>query len=112
VLALHPINLIREALMGYDLFDYPLSPGHYGSDTSRAAAEHIASDAARLRTLVLGSLRHHGPATADEVAGRLALSILSVRPRCTELLKSGAIVDTGNRRPNSSGRNAKVWRVR
>lgn len=94
-----------------DLFSYPASPGHYGSDTSRAAAEHIAPDAARLRGMVLAEIRR-APGTADEIAGRLALSILSVRPRVTELAKTGAIEDTGERRANASGRSAKVMRAR
>jgi hypothetical protein len=51
----------------------------------------------------------HGGFTADEIAARLGESILTIRPRITELNKLCKIKDTGVRRPNSSGRNAIVW---
>jgi len=47
--------------------------------------------------------------TADEVAGRLGLSILSIRPRITELARLGKVRDSGERRRNGSGRKAIVW---
>ena len=47
--------------------------------------------------------------TADEVAGRLGLSILSVRPRISELTRLGKVRDSGHRRRNTSGKNAIVW---
>lgn len=50
--------------------------------------------------------------TADEVAQRLNLSVLSVRPRVSELNKFGWIVKTGERRKNASGMSAAVWRVK
>lgn len=102
--------------MHADLFDwrpvpaYPAVPGARAMDTSKAAAEHVAPDAARLRRLVLDCIAA-APAglTADEVAERLGLSVLSARPRVTELNKMGAIKDAGIRRKNASGRNAAVW---
>lgn len=98
-----------------DLFDYvpryPTAPGFKDSDTSRAAAESMAHTAPVLRDMCLNALRWHGPATTDEAAERLGLSVLSVRPRFTELLHGGLIADTGTRRANASGRSAKVWRA-
>ncbi|MGU3316308.1 hypothetical protein ACLBWH_12225 [Sphingomonas sp. M6A6_1c] len=47
--------------------------------------------------------------TADEVAGRLGLSILSIRPRLTELARLGRVRDSGSRRRNVSGKQAIVW---
>lgn len=80
-------------------------------DTSRAAAEALQPDAARLRTEVLLAIRRAGAdgLTADEAAARLGLSPLSTRPRCTELRQAGLIADSGRRWPNASGRQAIVW---
>lgn len=97
------------------LFDYaaryPTGPGYKDRDTSRDAARAIAPDASRIRKMCLMALAREVEATADEVAAVLNLSVLTVRPRFTELSKSGAIVDTGLRSKNESGRSAKVWRV-
>lgn len=92
--------------MTFDLFSYPHSAGHKRTDTSREAAERV--DAGTLRGKVLQALRE-GPATADECAARLGFSILSIRPRLTELRELGRVCDTGARRPNASGRSAIVW---
>ena len=93
-----------------DLFDYPASPGFKEDTTSREAAASMADAAPKLRDKCKRALSL-GPATADEVAGRLGLSILAVRPRITELHRLGAIQPTGERRANDSGRQAKVWQV-
>lgn len=90
-------------------FGYPHSPAYrVGSDTSFAAAESV--DASTLRARVLAELRK-APGTADEIAARLGLSILSTRPRLTELKRMGRICDTGERRPNASGRSAAVLKL-
>ncbi len=54
---------------------------------------------------------HAGGATADEIAYALKYSVLTVRPRVSELRRMNRIVDFGARRPNQSGRPAIVWRV-
>ncbi len=48
-------------------------------------------------------------ATADEIARWLGMSPLSVRPRCTELARTGAIRDSGRRRRNEQGNRQIVW---
>jgi predicted ArsR family transcriptional regulator len=48
--------------------------------------------------------------TADEIAAKLAESVLAVRPRVSELFHAGLIEKTGERRPNASGLNAHVWK--
>lgn len=93
------------------IFDYPLHPGAKEQDTSQEAAEAIASRAPRLRALVLRTLVVNGPMTADEAAAHLKIDKLSIRPRFTELLRDGLIVDAGYRRRNPSGKAAKVWRL-
>jgi predicted ArsR family transcriptional regulator len=87
---------------------YPLAPGFRDTDTSRAAAESMR-DSAAIRGAVLRCFEARGPMTADECAAQLRLSLLTVRPRVTELKHLGMVRDTGVRRPNASGRNAIVW---
>ena len=88
---------------------YPYEAGFKRTDTSREAAEKV--DAATLRGKVLATIGREGPLTADEVAAKLRLSILSVRPRCTELRELGKLEDSGIRRANVSGRRAIVWQL-
>ena len=92
-----------------DLFTYPCAPGAQDRDTSQAAAESVAPEAHQLRAKALAVLERSNGLTADEVAGRLGLSILSIRPRLTELSRLGKVRDSGLRRRNASGRNAIVW---
>lgn len=93
-----------------DLFRYPASPGAQDRDTSRAAAAEIAPSAPLLRERVLTAFERSTGMTADECAGRLGLSILTVRPRVTELSRLGKLRDSGDRRRNSiSGKRAIVW---
>lgn len=92
-----------------DLFRYPRSPGTQERDTSRDAADAIAPLAAQLRGKALAVVEGSNGLTADEVAGRLGISILSIRPRLTELSRLGKVRDSGSRRRNKSGRNAIVW---
>ena len=46
---------------------------------------------------------------ADEAAAVTGESVLSIRPRVTELVKKDLVFDSGQRRPNVSGRKAIVW---
>lgn len=96
-------------MAGPDLFTYPHTPGYRRTDTSFAAAQAI--DAKTLRSKVLDVLAKVGPLTADQCAEQIGVSILSTRPRLTELKALGKVVDTGVRRPNASGRAAAVWRL-
>jgi predicted ArsR family transcriptional regulator len=89
---------------------YPDMPGYKALGPSQEAAQSMADDAATLRHRVWASLRMK-PRTADECAEYLGESILSIRPRFSELRASGLIADSGLRRPNSSGRSATVWRA-
>lgn len=66
-------------------------------------------DAQNLRERVFRALVERGSMTADECADHLGQSILSIRPRFTELSRLGIIADTGERRANRSGRMAVVW---
>lgn len=88
---------------------YPESPGYKVPGPSEQAARSVAS-AETLRAQCLECLRHRS-LTADEVASALGESILSCRPRLSELRAKGLIRDTGTRRANRSGKSATVWRA-
>lgn len=91
---------------------YPDAPGFKRpGGTSEQAALAVAGSAANKRARVLAEVARHGTAgaTADEIAKDLGLSVLSVRPRVSELHRSGFIVASGSRRKNDSGLNASVW---
>ena len=67
----------------------------------------------KMRAAVLAQCATYpGGATADEVAKDLNLSVLSVRPRVSELKRLGEIKQTGGRRKNDSGMTATVWRLK
>jgi len=96
--------------MHTDLFDfhYPEFPGSQDTDTSRDAARSMDNDASTLRCQCIAALAYRD-LTADEIAESVGESILTIRPRVTELKAKGRVFDSGNRRPNLSGRNAIVW---
>lgn len=86
----------------------PEGTGFRDMDTSRAAA--TTTDARHWRDRVLEVLEK-GPMTADEVSRKLGASVLTVRPRFTELRKARKIMDTGERRRTASGKTAAVFQI-
>src|ERR1700735_2568927 len=92
---------------------YPDAPGFKVAGPSEQAAEAMGSTASKMRAAVLARFaRYPGGATADEIAKDLTLSVLSVRPRVSELNRTGKIKQTRARRKNESGMTATVWRLR
>lgn len=91
---------------------YPDAPGFKVAGPSEEAAVKIAPRAEILRGQILDQFRTIYPkgATADEVARDMNLSVLTVRPRVSELHRNGYLAKTGERRTNSSGMTATVWR--
>lgn len=91
----------------FEFDKYPEAAGHkeQGGCSEEAAA---TVDAATLRGAVLRVLRREN-LTADEVACKLSLSPLAIRPRCSELFAKGLIRKTEERRCNRSGKRATVW---
>jgi predicted ArsR family transcriptional regulator len=85
---------------------YPNDAGWKEETTSKAAAQEI--DTETLRELVLDCLALTD-LTADECAEMLHKSVLSIRPRFSELRAKGLIVPEGSRRLNKSGKKAIVW---
>ena len=92
---------------------YPTAPGFKtrSPETSVAAAEAVAGSAAIVRMQVVSCYHLHGPMTADECAELLGASVLSIRPRVSELRKCypPVLEDSGERRRNRSGHGAAVW---
>lgn len=99
--------------MDFDLFTYPHAPGYREPTTSKAAAKAVANEAGKLRERVFETIRDAGPSglSADQAASLLGRTVLSVRPRVTELAKAERITRTGERRANESSLRAHVWRV-
>jgi len=84
---------------------------HPLTDTRAEARKTALRRAEQLRAKAYQYIYARGSrgATADEVAARLGESVLSIRPRITELFKKARIIfDSSRRRPNHSGRSARV----
>jgi predicted ArsR family transcriptional regulator len=93
-------------------FIYPDAPGFKTPGPSQDAAKAISGKAARMRAMVLAKIAQYpAGATADEIAHELGLSVLSVRPRVSELNRAGEIKQTTMRRKNESGMTATVWQI-
>jgi predicted ArsR family transcriptional regulator len=93
---------------------YPRDPGFKElGGPSELAAKAIAGHATTVRDRVLAFLTKRYPASfsADEIADDLGESILTVRPRVSELRRGGLIEPTADRRVNRSGMLAKCWRA-
>lgn len=102
---------MNEQLCLFNAPPRPTLPAHQRTDTSKAAAEQIRSDAPRLRRLVFEYIRSCGRdgATDQECQEALGLASNSQGPRRIELTNSGHVRDSGERRPTRSGRGAIVW---
>jgi predicted ArsR family transcriptional regulator len=94
---------------GLPIFDYT-PPGYKDTDTSEKAARKVSGRAPMLRAKAYQILvESKEPMTADEVAARMGESVLSIRPRLSELVEAGRIKDSGQRGQNASGASAKKW---
>jgi hypothetical protein len=93
---------------------YPEIPGAKApGPRSQEVARAICGHAGRLRKAAILELASAGPKglSADQIADRLGESVLSVRPRISELRASGEVVPTGRRVVNDSGMSASVWKL-
>lgn len=90
---------------------YPDAPGHRQVETSIAAADALTPKLGRLQRMAEGAIKAAGAngLTADELAARLAMDRWSIQPRTSELKRKGLIRDSGQRRPNCTGKCAIVW---
>src|SRR5215831_7052336 len=95
-----------------NLFDWAAHQTQYPARrkdplTSFQAAEAIGQHVTALETLVLDALKA-GPATTEELAARLDISLVTVSPRLRPLELKGKVRRKGTK-ANSSGRQATVW---
>ena len=89
---------------------YPDHAGFKVSGPSEQAAVAINRTAKTLRDQVLRTFQQAPRGlTADAVADRLGKSILSVRPRVSELRRRGEIRPASHRGKNDSGLSATIW---
>lgn len=89
-----------------------LLPYQRHSETSRAAAEHLARAAVTMRARVFALLKRSGPMTDEQMQDALGMNPSTQRPRRVELWQRGLVEDSGERDRTKSGRAAVVWRVR
>ena len=86
---------------------YPEVAGHQDTWTSRQAA--LTTPAKTLRGIVTKAyIESDRLMTADECADLIGRSLLSIRPRVTELKRLGMLHTTGETRKNVSGKQADV----
>lgn len=98
---------LADQLAGLALFD-AATPRR----ARREARESVQPRADRVREAVYRAIQAAPEGlTADEAAAAIGESVLTVRPRTTELQQAGRILPTACRRRNVSGRMATVWRV-
>ena len=91
---------------------YPNRAGYKKRRTSKQASLDISKRSPTIRQQCLQIVKNkklYG-ATPDEVADLLNISILSVRPRFSELVLKDCIKDTNKTRKNQSGKQAIVWK--
>jgi predicted HTH transcriptional regulator len=93
---------------------YPNHPGYKVAGPSKEAADKMATKAPNLRDQALSIFKQHHRLglTADELAHLLNVSVLSIRPRLTELVHMNVIEDSGQRRKNNFNSNVTVWRLK
>lgn len=85
---------------------YPVCPANGRTDTSREAAEQV--DNKTWMNRVLQAVRDK-PSTMSEVAKLYGVTVLTTRPRSSQLLALGYIRDSNVRRRNENGRNEIVY---
>jgi len=81
-------------------------------DIRNATFESIVEAQPALRRRVLDAWRAHGPCTTRELAARIGLDILTVRPRTTELVQLGLVECTGSQRDGGIYRAREPRQVR
>lgn len=90
---------------------YPDGPGFKRRGTSSESAERIEAKVAAVRKRCIELLTAAGPAglSPDQAAELMDESILTVRPRFSELVAAHVIEETGRRTTNKSGHSANIY---
>ena len=89
--------------------------GFKGLGTSREAAQKITPKRPKLWQLVLAALEE-APGTPEQITERIRRRgypalLMSIRPRCSELMQLGKIVPTGNRGRGEGGCACHEYRL-
>ncbi|MBB4398711.1 hypothetical protein [Bradyrhizobium sp. ERR14] len=92
--------------------NYPNAPGSKGGGASRDAADQTVSRASKLRSAIESLMEKGYRLTADEIAAHMKESVLAIRPRVSELVKTGVLIKLKDRRKNVSGMTAHILRHR
>jgi predicted ArsR family transcriptional regulator len=87
-------------------------PGFRVTGPSKEAAQAVVGRTGILRDRVWAMIDRYPGSTADEIADSLGETVLSCRPRLSELKKMGRIETTGLRGKNKSGLSAHRWQVK
>ena len=95
---------------------YPETPGfklrgYPELSSSQQAAISLLGLAPSIRARILHLMRTRYVSAPDEAAQALHLSVLSVRPRFTELVHMGLIRYIHTHRPSLSGRPQRVYTI-
>ncbi|WP_309400197.1 hypothetical protein [Cerasicoccus maritimus] len=83
-------------------------------DYRNATFESLQERLSKSRAQVLEAWQQHGPGSTEELAERSGISILSLRPRTTELYQLGFVVLADAQAANTTGasyRAAEPWEI-
>lgn len=82
-------------------------------ETRREAFWHKEDKAPLRRSMICRALEECGPMTAEELTRYFGAAEKNyVRPRLTELKKTGVVVEVGVKQSPITGRNTAVWALR
>jgi hypothetical protein len=94
--------------------NYPDFPGSRTNapETSREAAKTVVDVAKSHREKILDALKDEVFGLSSErIAGKVGLTRYAVRPRISELVASGEVIETAFREKNGEGCNVVIWRA-
>jgi hypothetical protein len=87
---------------------YPDAPGFKKAGTSAKAAKEMRARKPTIADKIMESMNKGYAWTPDKFAEAHDINFLSVRPRFSELLLEGKIVETNRTQKNRSGKDAAV----
>jgi len=92
---------------------YPYKAGHRGVRTSIIAANDTNQKLGRLHKQVLVELAKNPKGlTGSELSDKTGVSILTIRPRTTELKAQGLILDSEKSKKNDNGKPEIIYKLR
>ena len=96
-----------------DKSKYPYKAGHRGHRNSIVSANETNKKLRRLQKQILIELyKNPKGLIGSELADILKVSILTIRPRTTELKLQGLIIDTEKDRKNENGKPEIIYKLR